>query len=89
MASKISSIVSEIIELLRNRNHNCIVYNEHANILEWCHQDICIKDDLKTIQKNNDNFAIFLQNNGHKCISYAESYPVQIIWCGNKICSHE
>lgn len=29
-------------------------------------------------------FANELKSNGHCCISYLETYPVQINWCGNK-----
>ena len=46
-------------------------------------KNIC---DMK--KRNNEalEFGKKLENEGHKCVKYMETYPIQIYWCGNKQC---
>jgi len=45
--------------------------------------------DMK--KKNNEalEFGKKLENEGHTCVKYMETYPVQIYWCGNKQCDKQ
>jgi len=61
-----------------------------------CVQDICennqykiTKFDLNDMESRNNEslkFADKLKSQGHTCIQYLESYPVQIRWCGQDKC---
>ena len=45
--------------------------------------------DMK--KRNNEalEFGKKLENEGHTCVKYMETYPVQIYWCGNKQCDKQ
>jgi hypothetical protein len=89
--SKTPIIVKEVIALLESKGHYCSMYNITKGKLEWCNKDICerkiINNDIERRQQEAMDFADFLKRNGHKCISYLESYPVQIKWCNRDKCT--
>lgn len=83
-------IVLEVIEFLKQKGYTCPTYIHSTKILQWCHQDVCkniIKEqDMKKINDEALEFANKLIKSGHKCVSFKESYPIQINWCGKETC---
>lgn len=49
---------------------------------------IYTKNEYDIKKRNNEayEFGKKLENQGHKCVVYKESYPVQIHWCGKEQC---
>jgi len=64
-----------------------------------CHKKIYKNNLPKLTQFNMNNmekrnqetqeFANKLISQGHMCIEYLESYPIQIKWCGKNKCNHK
>lgn len=44
-------------------------------------------NDLEKRNKDAKEFGKKLENQGHTCVSYLESFPVQIQWCNQKVCT--
>jgi len=66
----------------------------------WCQKENCTQkgfqypspslidnEKLKKINDESMKFAEKLINDGHTCVRYLETYPVQIRWCGNTVCT--
>jgi hypothetical protein len=87
----IPQIVSEVMEFISQKGHTCGFFNLADNKMSWCQQDEC--EDVKRYasmekrQKDAENFAQNLIKKGHKCVYYMDSYPVQIGWCNNDLCT--
>jgi hypothetical protein len=83
-------IVSEVTEFLRSRGHICPIYFTNTQKLEWCCNDECLEvqknNQMKKRNDENEKFAEELIKNGHTCVYYMESYPVQIGWCRQEQC---
>ncbi len=80
--------MNEVISLLESKGHDCMMYNMSKKMLEWCNKDVCIRkeirEDMAKRNKEAIEFGESLKKDGHKCVMYLESYPVQIIWCNQE-----
>lgn len=85
---------------LINQGHKCAKIMELENgklELSCCWKIQCdsiqvlTKDDkYADMDKRNEElmkFAELLQKNGHKCVTFMESFPVQIGWCKQDVCT--
>jgi len=80
--------VRDIQRILRDEGHNgfleksqekkcCIKPFKYGNLIK----------NASVIQKEREDFIQKLKNEGHKCITIKESYPIQVGWCGHDHCS--
>lgn len=46
------------------------------------------KKEEKQRQTSAEELLIRLRNDGHKCMKTYETYPIQIRWCGQKVCKN-
>ena len=87
----IPKIVSEVIGFIHSKGHTCCYYDSSKGKLDWCNIDECedvkMRLDMEKRQKQQEEFARRLIENGHKCVYYMESYPVQVGWCGKEKCT--
>lgn len=56
-------------------------------------QNICPKKEAQNNWPAEESTRVYaegerLQKEGHICVRYLESFPPQLKWCGNKICSY-
>jgi len=47
-----------------------------------------LMDQLAKRNKELHEFGKKLENEGHICVLYLETYPVQISWCKQKVCKN-
>ena len=84
--------VTEMIDFLKLKGHQCCMYDQHENRLNWCRCDKCKEMiNIKYMMMcGNDSMKLLelLRANGHKCIKCNESYPQQILWYHSEPCSH-
>ncbi len=84
------NIVKEVINFLDSKGHKCMIYNINKQNLGWCCKDECMRTKfLENKLYNNQEsykFANLLKSQGHECIKYLESDPIQIKWCNQDIC---
>jgi hypothetical protein len=70
--------------------YTCIGQINNNNQTFSYQKDDCFNlKELTDMRKRNyeqEKFAKKLEKDGHTCIVYYESFPVQIGWCGEKIC---
>ncbi len=62
-------IVNEVINFLESKGHTCTMYNRTKKILEWCHEDECVREKSLKNRINKNNFANELINQGHTCVA--------------------
>ncbi len=83
-------IVKKVINFLETEGHKCYMYDTRKKQLDWCNEDICRSvinmERMEKMQEEQMKFGRELTEKGHTCVGYAESYPVQICWCGNEPC---
>lgn len=99
MASRIINFFIDLKNKFFNRSRfsnfefddddECILYsknqiNHHINQQNTIAKNNNIK--ISNIQKEVIEFANKLESQGHVCVMYLESYPIQIGWCKNEIC---
>jgi hypothetical protein len=85
--------MDDLVTFLRERNHTCALIVGLTNQkFKWCEKDVCpdklMRDDMVMRDNEAMAFAKNLEAQGHTCVYYMESYPVQIGWCNNTICTH-
>jgi hypothetical protein len=85
-------IMTDLAAFLQERDHTCVsIVGLTDHKFEWCGKDICpsklIWDDMDKRQAEEMAFAKKLESEGHTCVYYMESYPVQIGWCDSAVCT--
>ena len=45
-------------------------------------------DQIAERNEESQEFGKKLENEGHTCVLYLETYPVQISWCEQKVCNN-
>ena len=73
-------------------NHECCIIDSNYTV-SYCERTDGMCDT--TIMHNNvekedieaEAFGKKLKDEGHKCVNYLQSYPVQISWCRNNPCN--
>ena len=87
----IPEIVKQVAQFIKDRGHECVEISAFDNKLDWCMQDECktIKERKLTKDEHDRqmDFAGKLVSEGHECISYKETIPVQIGWCHQTPCT--
>ena len=60
---------------------------------EWCQQDICEKRIMRenALKTNSKEMSLTkeLEEKGHTCISYRETFPIQVSWREQEICKNK
>lgn len=87
--SQTPKIVTEVSSMIQEKGHTCV--RIVGSKLDWCMKDECEEKKAREHMRKLDNeemaFEQKLRDEGHKCISHMESYPVQIDWCHETPCS--
>lgn len=95
MASRIINFIINLKNRIFNRSRfanfefddddECILYS--SNIISPSKNTIHYNNSkIQNIQKEMIEFANKLESQGHICVMYLESYPIQIGWCKNETC---
>ncbi len=65
-----------------------------GNIQRWCgcgsyknDNKLDSFDDWKREDDIQEAFGKCLINSGHKCVMYFQTFPRQVDWCGQQVCS--
>ncbi len=87
----VPKILTDVAEFLNAKGHLCVqIIGINDYELKWCQKDFCVisEEECKTKEINHEQmeFAGKLADEGHKCISYTDSYPVEIGWCNETPC---
>ena len=89
--SEIPNIVTKIMDLITSEGHQCCWFDLTKKQLQWCNKDKCQiiidNDKMEEVNRKNEEFGQQLMQNGHTCVAYLESYPVQVCWCEQDTCN--
>lgn len=78
---------------LRKNGHECsfIVGMGPNRYVTWCGFSVCenfgLSANMEKENKEKEDFAKSLTEAGHRCVRILESYPCQIDWCEQQICT--
>lgn len=91
----VPKLMKTLCALLSENDHACGRISGPADfwIHQWCNEEECEETrmlrDMRDRQTRQEIFLKELQLLGHRCVHVMESYPIQISWCKQTICTKE